>query len=72
MKEQIRQYLVENRAASLKELSLLVGSEPDSVRSYLQEWIDDGCVRKQEGDVFGKACFGSCSRDGDEMYHWEC
>ncbi|ANT65321.1 MULTISPECIES: FeoC-like transcriptional regulator [Prosthecochloris] len=72
MKEELRQYLVENRTASLAELSRLFGSEQESVRRHLQEWIDAGCVRRKEADPFGKACFGSCSTDGDEVYHWEC
>ncbi|MEW8015445.1 MAG: FeoC-like transcriptional regulator [Candidatus Sedimenticola endophacoides] len=66
----IKAYLRQRGQATLADIALHVGSEPDAVLGMLETWIRKGEVRKYRlGSACGSGC-GECPANATEIYQW--
>ncbi|HHE32281.1 MAG TPA: hypothetical protein ENL07_06555 [Chlorobaculum parvum] len=66
----IRDYLRQERSASLKEISSHFKADSSLVEPMLDHWILKGRVVARQHDAFGSACCGKCSGTGHIRYEW--
>jgi hypothetical protein len=66
----IRDYLRQERSASLKEISSHFKAESSLVESMLDHWILKGRVVAKQRDAFTSACCGKCGGKGHIRYEW--
>ena len=66
----IRDYLRQERSASLKEISRHFKADSSLVESMLDQWILKGRVVAKQHDAFGAACCGKCGGKGHIHYEW--
>lgn len=66
----VRNYLSINQQASLRDMAVHFGSDPQALRAMLSKWIAKGKVEKLPS---GKVCGGCCACDPTalEFYHWK-
>lgn len=66
----IRHYLVHYHTATLNELAIHFDTDPESIRSMLQIWINKGKIKKLPVQT---GCGGGCSQCRcflGESYQW--
>ena len=66
----IRDYLRQERSASLKEISSHFKADSSLVESMLDHWILKGRVVARHSDAIGAACCGKCGGKGYIHYEW--
>jgi DNA-binding IclR family transcriptional regulator len=66
----LKNYLRQQRQASLTELARHFRLEPDTVRAMLGHWQRKGKVVEVPSGACGKACLGCHSAPGVEIYRW--
>jgi len=66
----IREYLQQERTASLKEIATHFKADASLVESMLDHWILKGRVLAKHHDAFGSACCGKCGGSGHIRYEW--
>ena len=67
---QVRDYLKQNRQASLRDMALEFGMDQDALRPIISQWIDKGKVRALPT---GSTCQGgcaSCAPETIEIFEW--
>ena len=67
----IKQYLIDNRSASLTDLSVRFHVEPDAMRGMLDQWIKKGRLKKLPEGAKCSNCCGGCDSVQLEIYEWE-
>ena len=67
---EIKKYLIENRVASLTNLSVRFNVDPDAMRGMLNQWIKKGRLRQLTAGVRCSNCCGECDSDCMEIYEW--
>lgn len=66
----IRDYLIKNKAASLKALSQHFQCDIELLRQMMRHWIQKGCVRCfTRTPLCGSRC-GQCPLAEVELYEW--
>ena len=67
----VRNYLEAHGRASLADLSMRFGRDPEALRGMLQKWIAKGRVRKlsRETSCDNGGCCG-CHLQSVEIYEW--
>jgi predicted ArsR family transcriptional regulator len=66
----LKRYLSEREQASLADLALHFGVEPDAVRTMLEVWMRKGQVERSS---VSPNCGGNCNRcapETTEIYRW--
>jgi len=67
----IKQYLKARRQASLNDLALHFGTDPDAMRGMLDQWISKGKVMKSElQTTCGRGCTACTCSGSLEIYEW--
>jgi hypothetical protein len=66
----IKRYFAERRMASLADLSVHFGVEPDAMRGMLEQWIRKGRLNKLPQGVACQGCCEACNSDKLEIYQW--
>ena len=66
----VRTYLSAHQLASMHDMALHFGSDPQALRGMLDKWIAKGKVEKLP---VGKICGGCCACDPTtlELYQWK-
>lgn len=67
---QLRDYLKQNRHASLNDLSIHFSSSPESVKAAMAIWIKKGLVSVTAASACKKSCC-SCKPENITIYHWQ-
>jgi len=67
----LKDYLSRNRMASLADLSVHFGVEPDAMRGMLEQLICKKRLRKLPPGKQCQGCCGECKCDQLEMYKWQ-
>ncbi len=66
----LRNYLLERRRVSLRDLAWHFGVEPDAMRGMLEHWIRKGKIKREEScPPCGSGCC-NCAPDLTEFYVW--
>ncbi|MGD9157113.1 MAG: FeoC-like transcriptional regulator [Desulfobacteraceae bacterium] len=66
----IKQYLIDNRSASLADLSVRFHTGTDVMRGMLEHWIRKGKLRKLDNCFSCSGCCSFCKSDHTELYEW--
>jgi putative ferrous iron transport protein C len=66
----IKQYLKQRGSASLSDISIHFDTDPDAVRSMLEQWIRKGKVNKLSAKATCGSSCNKCEQEGSEIYHW--
>ena len=66
---QVKKYLQERRAVTLKDVSTHFNQNADTVRPLLDTWVGKGKVKRVVGKSCGKGCC-QCDPDTLEVYEW--
>jgi hypothetical protein len=66
----IRSYLQQRQRASLSDIALHLGSDPDAVRGMLERWIRKGKVRKLMANAACNSSCKVCDPTATEFYEW--
>jgi|GEM_PF-890596 len=75
----IKNFFSRQRMASISDLSIHFGVEPDALRGILDQWIRKGILDQwiRKGNLWklpqGKTCKGcceACNSDHTEIYKW--
>ena len=67
---EIKKYLMENRVASLTNLSVRFNVDPDAMRGMLNQWIKKGRLRQLPKGAKCSKCCGECDSENLEIYEW--
>ena len=67
---EIKNFFSRQRMASLSDLSIHFGVEPDALRGILDQWIRKGKLRKLPHGKSCKKCCEACNSDHTEIYEW--
>jgi hypothetical protein len=70
MLAEIKRYMAENEAVSLRDLSLHLRAEPDAVRGMLRHWIERGRIEALPKPERCAHCTGACDEACLELYQW--
>ncbi len=66
---ELRDYLQEQRRASLADMATRFRCDPDALRPMLHKWVAKGRVRKlPDGATCGTCC--QCEPERVEVYEW--
>ena len=66
----IKDYLSQQRMASIAELSLHFGVDRDAMRGMLDHWIRKGRLHRLSQEKSCSGCCGECESNHLEMYEW--
>ena len=67
---EVKRYLLQRQQATLADIALHCGAEPDAVRGMLEQWIRKGKVEKQMANsACGSGC-NQCDPAAVEIYTW--
>jgi DNA-binding MarR family transcriptional regulator len=66
----IKAYLKERRRATLADIALHLGSDPEAVRGMLERWIRKGKVRKLQARASCNSSCTECDPAATEIYEW--
>ncbi len=67
---EIKKYLIDNRLASLTDLSVRFDVDPDAMRGMLDQWIKKGRLKKLPMGTKCSNCCGDCDSEKLEIYEW--
>ena len=67
----IKKYFSSQSAASLNDLCVHFGIEPDAMRGMLEQWIRKGRLRKLPEGTSCPSCCEACNSDHLEIYEWK-
>lgn len=65
-----KEYFLRRRMASISDLSIHFGMEPDALRGILDQWVRKGKLRKLPQKEPCKGCCEACKSDSTEIYEW--
>ena len=68
---EIKKYLIQNRVASLTDLSVRFNVDPDAMRGMLDQWIKKGRLRQFPKGSKCPNCCGECDSKNMEIYEWD-
>ncbi|MBW1706436.1 MAG: FeoC-like transcriptional regulator [Deltaproteobacteria bacterium] len=66
----IKEYLSNHGMASLADLSVHFGVEPDAMRGMLDRWIRKGKLSRLPQAATCSKCCVACNSDHVEIYEW--
>lgn len=66
----IKDYFLKSPAASLRDLYIHFGVQPEAMRGMLEHWIRKGSLRKLELKCACSNCCSDYRPDHLEMYEW--
>jgi len=66
----IKRYFSQQPVASLADLSVHFGVEPDAMRGMLEQWIRKGKLRKLPQGTPCPSCCEACKSESLELYKW--
>lgn len=66
----IKEYFSNHGMASLTDLSVHFGVEPDAMRGMLDRWIRKGKLSKLPQGASCPKCCEACNSDTLEIYEW--
>lgn len=76
----LRDYLVECKAADVREIAWHFKQEPELIRDWLQHWIRKGRVQRAQASYGAHGahgcsarcpgCSNGCTRSSPEIYAW--
>ncbi len=67
---EIKKYLIENRVASLTDLSVRFDVDTNAMRGMLDQWIKKGRLKKLPMGTKCSHCCGECDSENLEIYEW--
>jgi len=65
-----KNFFLRQRMASLSDLSIHFGVEPDALRGILDQWIRKGKLCKLPQGKSCRGCCEACNSDRTEIYEW--
>ena len=67
---EIKEYLIDNRVASLTDLSVRFHVDPVAMRGMLDHWVKKGKLRKLPMGTKCSNCCAKCDSENLEIYEW--